>query len=251
MKKAALAAVILSLCAAAEAQQMNIQTIPPPRPITGNSLDRMGFRLGPRYSNYATDLDINIITIESGRQHAIGLVGEYRAGSFVLDFNVDHDPENGLQVSDLLPFDLGTYERTRGEFTVGWAMLPEADLQAGFRVDSITAGDAAFGGDLFSGQDVEHSAILGGIHVHSTNRTPFGLYGLLRGYIGSMEFNNFDFSGQQDAMGWRFEGGVEIAIGDSNWHAVPGLEFEYLAADPPLKMQTNRFFVNFVYTFPR
>ena len=49
----------------------------------------------------------------------------------------------------------------------------------------------------------------------------------------------------------RLEGGVEIPIGDSNWHAVPGIEIERLEADPRVNVDTNRFFVNFVYSFAK
>ena len=217
----------------------------------GMTSDRSGFRIGPRYSNYATDVDIEIFTIESGRQHAFGLVGDYRSGAFVLDFNVDHDPENGLELSDLLPIEFGAYERTRGEFTVGWAAAPILDLQAGFRMDTFSVGGVVFGGDLFDGEDFDHSAILGGVHVHTPTRVPFGLYGVARGYIGSIDFGGRGVSGQADSTAVRLEGGVEIPIGETNWHAVPGLEYERIEADPDLKIETNRFFVNFVYTFPR
>lgn len=247
MKTYAVGLVLLLASAAAEAQ-MNIQTTPS---LAGATGERAGFRIGPRYSNYSTDVDIEIVTIDSGRQHAFGLAGDMRSGSFVLDFNVDHDPENGLQISDLLPIEFGRYERTRGEFTVGWAAMPVIDLQAGFRMDTFSIGGQAFGGSLFGGEDFDHSAILGGIHVHTPTRHPFGVYGLFRGYVGSIDFGGSAFQAQVDSSGWRAEGGVEIPIGDSRWHAVPGIEFERLTAEPRVVVETNRFFVNFVYTFPR
>ncbi|HEX6177652.1 MAG TPA: hypothetical protein VF057_04795 [Thermoanaerobaculia bacterium] len=246
MNKFWLGLALILTSAAAEAQ-MNITTTRG----YGMTSDRTGFRIGPRYSNYATDVDIDIFTIESGRQHAFGLVGDYRSGAFVLDFNVDHDPENGLELSDILPIEFGAYERTRGEFTVGWAAAPILDLQAGFRIDTFSVGGVALGGDLFDGEDFDHSAILGGIHVHTPTRRPFGLYGVARGYVGSIDFGGRGASGQVDSTAVRLEGGVEIPIGETNWHAVPGLEYERIEADPDLKIETNRFFVNFVYTFPR
>ena len=56
---------------------------------------------------------------------------------------------------------------------------------------------------------------------------------------------------QEDSTGWRGEAGIEIPIGDSQWTAVPGIELERLEAEHQVVMETNRFFVNFVYTFPR
>lgn len=234
--------MLLVIAGAAEAQ-MQIRTTP-----AYGVTDRGGFRLGPRYSNYSTDVDVAILTVDSGRQHSFGLVGDYRSGAFVLDFNFDHDSENGLQLSDLLPFDFASYERDRAELTVGWAALPVLDLQAGFRLDSFTVGGEGFGGGFFSGESLSHSGIVVGVHVHTPTRRPFGLYGTARALIGTMEFDDIGLS--QDATGWRAEGGVEIPIGDSQWHAVPGLEIERLQADGlGINIDTNRFFVNFVYSF--
>lgn len=237
----------LTLFAGSVQAQMRIVTTPVYRGAT----DRGGFSIGPRYSNYATDLDVGITTIESGRQHAFGLVGEYRSGVFVLDFNFDHDPENGLQFTDLLPIDFGRYERDRAEFTVGWSALPVLDLQAGFRTDSFSVGGVDLGGDFFSGDDFDHSAIVFGVSVHTPTRTPFGVYGKARAFVGTVDFGGSAFEGQVDSEGVRLEGGVEIPIGDSNWHAVPGIEIERLEGDPRVSVDTNRFFVNFVYSFQR
>jgi hypothetical protein len=208
-----------------------------------------GFRIGPRYSNYSTDADIGLVTIESGRQHSFGLVGDYRAGVFVLDFMFDHDPENGFDVSDLLPLEFGDYSRDRGEFTVGWAAAPIIDLHAGFRIDTFSFGGAALGGDFFDNEDVEHSAILAGVRVQTPAGQPFRVYGLFRGYAGTADFGGRGAGSQEDSTGWRAEGGVEIPIGDSNWRAVPGIEFERIDASPRLEIETNRFFVNFLYRF--
>lgn len=244
MNRLIVGTAFLLLATAAQAQ-MQIRTTPA-YPVA----DRAGFSIGPRYSNYATDLDVDITTIESGRQHAIGLVGEYRSGSFVLDFNWDHDPENGLEIIDFLPIDFGRYERDRGEFTIGWAAHPAIDIQGGFRVDTFTIG-ADFD-NFFFNDEFDHSAILFGVGVHTPTRRPFGVYGKLRGFVGTIDFGGSGFGqAQADSAGWRAEGGVEIPIGDSNWTAVPGLEFELLDADPEFTVETNRFFVNFVYNFER
>lgn len=246
MKNGILLTLVLSFAATAEAQ-MQIRTTP----VYGSGAERQGFSIGPRYSNYATDVDVEIFTIDTGRQHAFGLVGEFRSGAFVLDFNWDHDPEDGLQISDILPIEFGQYERDRGEFTVGWSALPVLDLQAGFRMDSFSLGGQVFGGDFFDGEDFDHSAIVFGVNAHTPTKRPFGLYGKVRGFIGSVDFDSAVFENQVDSVGWRLEGGVEIPIGESQWTAVPGLEYEWLEADPEITVETNRFFVNFVYTFPR
>ncbi len=212
--------------------------------------DRSGFSIGPRYSNYKTTTDIDIFTIDTGRQHSFGLVGEYRAGAFVLDFLYDHDPENGFQLTDLLPIELGNFSRDRGEVTIGWVAHDYIDLQAGLRVDSVSLGGRALGSDIFGGEDFDYSGLLGGIKVHTATNRPFGLYGLVRGYIGSVDFGQR--GPKTDMSGRRFEGGVVIPIGDSSWKAVPGLEYEYFETDERgMAMETNRFFVNFVYTMPR
>lgn len=248
MKKLFAAIVVAAMAASADAQSMQIRTTPG---MGGMAGDRAGFSIGPRYSNYSTDVDLGIFTVESGRQHAFGLVGELRSGQFVMDFNWDHDPENGLQISDILPIDFGGYERDRGEFTVGWAAAPILDIQAGFRVDTFMVGGDFFDNDFFSSEDIEHSAILFGVAVHTPTKKPFGAYGKLRGFIGSMDFSGGGIDGQLDSTGFRGEAGIEIPIGDSQWTAVPGLEIEHLEGDPRVTIDTNRFFVNFVYTFPR
>jgi hypothetical protein len=249
MKKILVATMLVALAGVASAEaQMQIRTT---RGLGGAQGERAGFSIGPRYSNYATDVDLGFFTVESGRQHAFGLVGELRSGQFVLDFNWDHDPENGLQITDFLPIDFGGYERDRGEFTVGWVAAPILDLQAGFRVDTVTVGGGEFGGDFFSSEDFDHSAILFGVNVHTPEKKPFGVYGKIRGFVGSVDFGGRGFDSQVDSTGWRGEAGIEIPIGDSQWTAVPGLEIERLDADSSVDMNTNRFFVNFVYTFPR
>ncbi len=249
MKKLFAATILAAVAFAGSAEaQMLIRRTPD---AGGMAADRVGFSIGPRYSNYSTDVDMGFVTVESGRQHAFGLVGELRSGQFVLDFNWDHDPENGLQISDLLPIDIGGYERDRGEFTVGWAAAPILDIQGGFRVDTVTVGGGEFAGDFFSSEDFDHSAILFGVNVHTPEKTPFGVYGKLRGFIGSVDFGGRGFDAQEDSTGWRGEAGIEIPIGDSQWTAVPGIELERLEAEDRVVMETNRFFVNFVYTFPR
>jgi hypothetical protein len=207
--------------------------------------------LGPRYSNYSTVTDIEILTIETGRQHAFGMVGEYRSGAFVLDFQYDHDPENGFQIIDILPLDVDTFTRDRGEVTIGWAPHPYFDLQGGVRFDQISIGGGALGGDLFfGGRDFDHTGIVVGVKVHTPSDRPFGLYGIARGFLGYAELGDSAFGRQEDVTGRRLEGGIVIPIGESAWKAVPGIEYEYLElGERVLAMETNRFFVNFVYTF--
>jgi hypothetical protein len=207
--------------------------------------------MGPRYSNYSTVLDVDLVTIETGRQHSFGLAGEYRSGAFVLDFNWDHDPENGFQITDLLPFDIETYSRDRGEVTIGWMAHPYFDIQAGLRIDQVSIG--GLDGDIFfGGTDFEHTGLALGVKVHTPTNRPFGLYGLARGYLGSADFGDSGFGSQEDVTGRRLEGGVVIPMGESKWKAIPGLEYEYLEiGERRIAMETNRFFVSFVYTFSR
>lgn len=249
MKKILLALTALIVTSSAAAQVSLIQTTP--RRGIGPS---EGFTIGPRYSNYSTDIDVEIITIESGRQSAFGLVGSYRGGGLVLDFLFDHDPENGLQFTDLLPIELGRYSRDRGEFTIGWAAVPYLDIQGGVRLDSISIGGRAFGFELFDSVDLDHQALVLGVGLHTADDRPFMVYGTGRAYIGSADFGG-DFLGvstQMDTTGMRLEGGVMIPVGDTQWRVVPGFEYEYLETDNNLfRFDTNRFFINFVYKFPQ
>lgn len=243
MKKLALTLLVAAVAASAAGQSLITTTSRRPHGYS----ERDGFRIGPRYSNYSTDVDVEFLTVESGRQHSIGLVGDYRSGVFVLDFLYDHDPENGLSLTDLLPIEFGRYSRDRGELMVGWSAAPMLDLQGGFRMDKFSVGGRVFGGGLFDGEDFDHNAIAAGVHVHTPTDRPFRLYGIVRGYAGSVDFGGRNFESQVDSTGWRVEGGIEIPIGDSNWRAVPGVEFERIDAQPRLQTDTNRFFVNFIY----
>ena len=205
------------------------------------------FSIGPRLSSYSTDVDIGVDTLETGRQTSFGMVGGYRAGSFVLDFLWDHDPENGIDVIDLFP---GTesYSRNRGEGMIGWAVLPALDIQGGIRFDNVTISGFGLGGGFFDVSEFEFQGLAVGGNIHTPQNRPFGAYGAGRWYFGTGEFTDSP-QAQYDTTGWRFEGGVVIPIGSSNWSAVPGVEREYLRIETgDFKLDTNRFFVNFVWT---
>jgi hypothetical protein len=249
MKKTLFAtAFVLVIASTASAQSM-ITTTPQRSYPTVND----GFRIGPRVSNYATDIDFEIFTVDSGRQLSFGLAGDFRSGAFLLDFNYDHDPENGLQITDFLPIDFGRYSRDRGEVTIGWAAIPYLDLQGGLRFDNITLGGSTFGDDDFFGsEDFEFQGIGGGVKIHTATNRPFGVYGVLRGFTGTVDTGGSGFGSQIDATVYRAEGGFVIPIGESNWSAVPGLEFETFDTEGNLlTLETNRVFVNILYQFPR
>ena len=201
------------------------------------------FSIGPRLSSYSTDIDSDFTSLKTGRQTAFGLVGDYRTGHFVLDFQWDHDPSNGIHLTDLLVTD--DYDRDRGEVTIGYAISPLLDLEGGFRTETISLGSVAFfGTDFF-----DHQAITAGIHLHSDLRQPVRFHFKARGYFGSAKIDNqFDARRESDTNGWRAEGAVEIRIGESKWSAMPGIEYEKIDAnDAGLRLNTNRFFVNVVY----
>ena len=209
-----------------------------------------GFSIGPRFSNYSTEADIDIGGIDTGRENAFGFVAGYRSGQLVFDLQLDHDPENGISLIDLLPIDFADYERDRFEVTAGWAALPALDLQAGFRFDTFNLG----GGFDVSSSSLEHSALAAGIHVHTPKNEPFGVYGLVRGYIGELQDDDADFGNrnEMDTAATRIEGGIILPIGESPWRVVPGVEFERIEAeDAGITFETNRFFVNVIYTFGR
>ncbi|HEX8154223.1 MAG TPA: hypothetical protein VF698_13905 [Thermoanaerobaculia bacterium] len=242
MKRFALLAALLLMTTAAQAQ--NFFTTTPSH--SGDSI----FTIGPRLSSYSTDVDLGPSTFETGRQTAFGLVGGYRSGAFVLDFNFDHDPEGGLDVIDLFGFE--DYSRDRFEAAVGWSALPVLDLQAGIRLDQISVG-GFFSSEVLDPDDVEFQGLAFGGTLHTPQNRPFGVYGTGRYYVGTAEFADSPRGRNEfDATGWRVEGGVSIPLGESNWSVVPGAEYEQLEIETgDFRLDTNRFFINFVWSSGR
>ncbi|HVT44904.1 MAG TPA: hypothetical protein VMT00_10975 [Thermoanaerobaculia bacterium] len=218
--------------------------------FTAGALTAQTFTLGGRFSNYATDLDIGIVTIETGRESSVGIIGEYRAGVFVLRGQFDHDFEGGLSAG-LIPIDLAEYSRDRFEATAGYAPLPFIDFEAGFRMETLSIGGFSFfGNQFFSDLDFDHQAIVVGVNAHTQSMTPAGWYGSARAYIGSADFEFEGLGVSSDTTGYRIETGVPIAIGTSRWHVTPGVEFEHIETDRfGFQIDSNRFFVNFAYRF--
>lgn len=211
-----------------------------------------GFSIGPRYSNYSTRVDGTLTSgnFNTGRQHAFGLVGEYRNSGFVLDFQYDYDTSD--QGISSIFVDVSDYHRSRGELAVGYAVIPSAlDIEGGVRLENVRLGGfALFGNSIGSDLDMDHQAIFGGIKVHSATDRPAGFYLLGRAYVGTAKFNQ-TAADDLDTTGYRGELGVPIALGESNWHIVPGVEYEHIqtqdfGAGRRLRLNTNRFFLNFV-----
>jgi hypothetical protein len=207
------------------------------------------FSIGPRVSSYSTDIDAGPAPIKTGRQSSFGLVGNYRTGNFVLDFSYDHDPSNGIRLTDII-VDVGDYQRDRGEGTVGLALAPVLDIEGGLRIESIRVGGfSLFGSNLGSDLNLDHQAITAGLNLHSDPWQPVGFHVKARGYIGSAKFD--DAFGQRvntDTSGWRGEAGLDVRIGETNWWVTPGVEYEHIETkDYDLRFNTNRFFLNFVF----
>lgn len=240
-----LLALSLLACAAAADAQSYIQS-------TRSNANGGGasFSIGPRYSNFSTDVDAGLVTDKTGRQGSWGLSGDYRNGALVIDYMYDHDSSNGVSVVELVGLDVGDYSRSRGEATVGWAALPFLDLQGGIRSESVRVGGATvFGNNVFSTVDFDHQALVFGVKLHSTSMTPFGVYGSARGYVGSAKFNE-SFSGNvdDDTTGHRLEAGLVIPLGESAWTIDPAFEFEHLETKQlGVKLDTNRFLLNFIW----
>ena len=212
------------------------------------------FSIGPRISNFSTRVEGNPVeTLRTGRQTAFGLVGDYRNGRFDLDFSYDRDDSNGAGITDII-IDASDFQRNRGELAVGYAITPVLDLQGGVRYEELRFGGfGLFGNSVFSDMTMKHQALVGGIKVHSATNTPAGFYVIARGMVGTAQFDDTNNTPDRDTTGWRGEVGVPIAIGSSNWHIVPGAEYEHFdtqsfGAGQRIRLDSNRFFVNFVFS---
>lgn len=212
------------------------------------SAHAQSFEIGPRISNYSTHLDTDVLLLRTGRVSSYGLVGDYRSGAFVIDWLYDHDPQNGISLVDVV-IDTGDYTRDRGEVTVGFAVLPVLDLQGGVRLDQVRVGGVSFfGNPIATDMKIDHQAIAAGVRLHSATNRPAGFYLLARGMVGTARFRD-GIDDDADTTGYRGEAGVPIRLGQSNWFVVPGAEYEHLEAkDVGFRMNTNRVFLNFVYS---
>ena len=209
------------------------------------------FTIGPRWSNYSTKVEsAGSPAADTGRLNAVGVVGGYRSGVFVLDFQYDYDPQNGIGPSNIV-FDTGDYHRDHGEVTVGIAPERGLDLFAGARFESLrVGGETLFGTNILADLDVDHQAIVAGARFGSPNARPFGFYAMARGYFGTAKYDRLGQRVTADTTGYKGEVGVPVALGESAWAAVPGFEVEEIRAEhSDLRWKTNRFFINFTYSF--
>ena len=234
--------LIAMLLASSLSAQTNIHTTP------AHHASNSGFTIGPRISNYATDVR-TLTPLDTGRQSSFGVVGDYRTGVFVLDFMYDHDPENGINVSDLL-IDTSAYSRDRGEATVGFAVTPFLDLQGGVRFDQMRVGGVGFIGiPLASDTDIDHNALTAGLKFH-TGGDPVGFFLTARGFFGSakVDFGGVTGNNNTDTNGYRGDAGLNIRIGQSAWSVQPGFEYDHFETKNfGIRMDTNRFFLNFIF----
>ncbi|HWS73173.1 MAG TPA: hypothetical protein VN605_13735 [Thermoanaerobaculia bacterium] len=211
------------------------------------------FSIGPRISNYSTRIEGDpTTTLRTGRQTAFGLVGDYRNGNFDLDFAYDRDSSNGASITDIF-VDTGDYQRNRGELAIGYSILPVLDLQGGARIEQIRFGGfSLFGNAIGSDLTMDHQALVAGIRLHSTTMNPAGFYLIARGLVGTAKFDD-NANTQKDTSGWRAEVGIPIVLGASNWHLVPGAEYEKFdtktfGLGQKLRLDSNRVFLNFVFS---
>jgi hypothetical protein len=208
------------------------------------------FSIGPRWSNYSTRVEARTApTARTGRLNAAGVVGGYRNGAFLLDFQYDHDPENGIGLSNVI-VDTGDYQRDHGEVTVG--LSRGVDLFAGLRFESLRVGGATvLGTNVAADLDIDHQAIVVGARLGKPIARPIGFYAMARGYVGVAKYRQLSARVTDiDTTGFHAEAGVPIAIGESAWSAVPGIEYEEIRGErADLHWKTNRFFINFIYSF--
>ena len=236
-------AVMTMVCAAvASAQTSEIRTTP-----NGYGSNNGVFTIGPRLSNYSTDIRETFTPLRTGRQSSFGLVGDYRNRNFVLDFMYDHDPENGIGITDLI-LDVGNYSRDRGEVTVGMAVAPTLDIQGGVRIDQTRIGGVVvIGFPVATDTNIDHTALTAGLKFH-TNGDPVGFFVTARGFIGSAKVDFGAGNVDTDTSGYRGEAGINIRVGESAWSIQPGYEYDHFETkDFGIRMNTNRLFLNFVY----
>lgn len=211
--------------------------------------------VGARYSNYNTDLELgafgDLFSVDTGREHSLGLNGEFRSGMFLAGAQYDHDFAGGINAVDFIPVEVAEFTRDRFEGWIGLAPLPYLSVDAGFRLDKITVSGSEFFGDpLFDDVDVDHTAFFVGAKVQTATNRPIGAYGLVRGYFGSADTGAAGVTLSSDTSGFRVEGGVPIAVGKSAITVTPGIEFEHIETDDiGIDFDTNRVFVNVSYSF--
>ncbi|GAC1394907.1 MAG: hypothetical protein NVSMB68_11480 [Thermoanaerobaculia bacterium] len=205
------------------------------------------FTIGPRLSNYSTDVREIVTPLKTGRQNSFGLVGDYRNGNFVLDFLYDHDPANGIGIVDLI-VDTGNYSHDHGEATVGFAATPFLDLQGGLRTDSTRVGGVVVVGfPVSTDLNIDHQALTGGLKLH-TDGIPLGFFVTARGFVGTAKVDVGRGKVDTDTSGYRGEAGLNIHIGESAWSVQPGYEFDHFETkNRGLRIHTNRLFLNFVF----
>jgi hypothetical protein len=205
--------------------------------------------VGGRYSNYATDVETDFNDIETGRESSLGFLINYRNGALVLDGRFDHDFESGISVVDILPIDDADFSRDRFELAIGYGITDTFDVEGGMRFDNIEM-SGPFSNNFFEGVDFSHQAIMVGVNVHSPTIRPVGFFASARGFIGSADFEVQNVDVSSDTNGAKLEAGLQIPVGLTGWEITPGVEWEFLETDDyGLRFDTNRFFVNFAYSF--
>ena len=241
MRTTLLAVISILSTAALCAQTQNIQT-------TRSSYGSGGiFTIGPRLTNYSTDILESPASLKTGRQSSFGLVGDYRNGQFVIDFLYDHDSSHGVSIVDLI-VDTGDYSRDHGEVTVGFAAAPFLDLQGGVRMESTRIGGIVIiGFPVSTDLNIDHQALTGGVRFHS-DAIPLGFFVTARAFLGSAKVDFGLGNNSTDTSGYRAEAGLNIHIGESAWSVQPGYEYDHFETkDFGIRLNTNRLFLNFVH----
>ena len=207
------------------------------------------FSIGGKYSNYETDLGVAGGSVETDRENSLGFIVEYRKDQFVLKGQLDHDFESGIAVFDL--FDLVDYSRDRIEFSAGYGVTPNVDLDIAVRIDSLTVDTFLFE-DFFGDTSLDQEALGAGVTFHSDQEAELGFFLMGRAYVGTAEFDA-GLSADVDTTGFRIEGGIPIRLGESGWKVVPGIEYERFETDDVIgiegfELETNRLVLAFIYT---
>ena len=203
-----------------------------------------GLKLGA----YSTEIDIGSSALDTDRANTFGLFYEWRNPHLVVRASADFDQEADAS------FTAGAtskFSRDRFEVLVGYPGTTFMDLEGGIRIDSFDATSFTIPGGSTGRVGMDRQALVLGLHFHSQRDQRLAWYGIVRGYLGTMDISGVK---DQDTSGYLVETGLPILFGNG-WAVTPGVELERISTDQvagdntSLDFTTDRIFVSVSYTY--